>query len=152
MAQAKLALKWALFIVIAFAALKIAPAYVTAMRFKFAVYEAARDGATMRSTADAIRGRILWHAKSLGVALNSEDVIVEVDSHSRLVTARTSHAIPVGLLLTTLNLTFHNSFSELPSVSAGDFKPDSQPASTDEAPQPERPPAVAPDWYKTGKG
>jgi hypothetical protein len=137
-------------ILMAFLAWKFVPVYISASRFKVDVYEATRDGATTRSPAESIRDRITWSAKYLDVPLRPEDLHVDVDSHSRLVTSRATYVVPVDLLVTRMELKFRALSSEFPTVSAADFResgaPEASPSGA--ASSGTSGPAVPADWNK----
>jgi hypothetical protein len=137
-------------VVMAFLSWKFIPVYVAASRFKMDVYEATRDGATTRSPAESIRNRITWSAKYLDVPLRSEDIHVDVDSRSRLVTSRATYVVPVDLVITKMELKFRALSSEFPTLSAADFKePGGPEASSAGAPSSASSgPAVPADWDK----
>jgi hypothetical protein len=114
------------------------------------LYEATRDGATTRSPAESIRERIRWSAKSLDVPLRPEDLQVEVDSRSRLVTSRATYVVPVHLLVTKVELKFRAMSSEFPTLSAADFNEPGAPqgSSAGAASPGNSGPAVPSDWDK----
>lgn len=108
------AIRWTLLFAIAWPIWKIAPVYAAALRFKFAVSEVCKTGATARLAPHEIRDDILFKAKQLDLPIRQRNIEVRIQ-HPH-VSAVVKYEVPIELGPRQIVLNFHAAAEEMPLV------------------------------------
>lgn len=110
--------RWALLLLVAFVGWKVGVPCAAALRFQFALSEAAQTGATGGHNVEAITDDIMFKARQLDLPIQAENVEVRVKQ--REVQAHVIYEVPIDLGFREIRLKFHPKANERSMIIRGD--------------------------------